>query len=758
MKGLLFNAVRCKTCNKVYHTECFSSNKTEMEPDMAEEQFTDPVELNIEKAETLEIVDFDLGETDRKGVMLNLRHRRAGTFLLRWSKQRNNYVVAVKNEETSNHLVTQHIIKTVSLDGIKNFYLEKGTCAPTILELVKQHRVSHQLYIPFRIASPAASDDEEDDIADARDQEDEEYDSPPEDLSEAHNIYFFGDITSQEAKELLKGKPAGSFLIRKNNNQWKQSWINFSGTCQHAHIAQTNGKFSLQQKKFSSIHELMMFYQKQESVHRLALRDPVNNPEFEQAEAENKTDENMQLERAESRRKEPGNISSYQGPMSQKEAENILQREVDSTYMLRKSDEDQYFISYKVSRMMKHIKVKDDGENYNVELATGKTVTKTSLRRLIDELKAMKVFTSSPLCSTQVSVESTVRESASSSQESEVLQETYVLGSQPSFDSTWSQGPEEVLSPLPTRWLVREGVSSSQEAESIQDTFVLDSEPSFDLNWGQSQEEVWFPKSTRQSMVENVSSNQEAESCRDKFVLGSEPSPELTSSRLQEQFAMPLLARRPTKESANSNQGTVSVPDTFELGSEPSFNLNQIPGRAKLSLPLLARPTVPPRRNRLIPSVSEASPGVKAAEVLASLSISETVDDDQDQIFRTSTVGLDRITNELTMSLRSLQERRPPPPCPCQRSREFPPIGQMLKSQADILLNNKALNSWILRLDNQGEEGISVKKQNKVVHIKLYHNKHGSSLKARDPHIPLDDLIKRLIHQGVLGQQVTAGD
>ena len=52
-------------------------------------------------------------------------------------------------------------------------------------------------------------------------------------LTEAHLKYFFGDITSMEAGEILREEDIpGSFLLRKNGNGFKLSWdSDFFGKC-----------------------------------------------------------------------------------------------------------------------------------------------------------------------------------------------------------------------------------------------------------------------------------------------------------------------------------------------------------------------------------------------------------------------------------------------------------------------------------------------------------------------------------------------
>ena len=70
------------------------------------------------------------------------------------------------------------------------------------------------------------------------------------------------------------------------------------------------------------------------------------------------------------------------------------------------------------------------------------------------------------------------------------------------------------------------------------------------------------------------------------------------------------------------------------------------------------------------------------------------------------------------------------------------------------VLKDLSEGSWLLRLNNAGEERISVKKVDRVVHIKIYHFSGGASLRPNDNPVPLDNLIDKLIAQGTLGEQV----
>ena len=83
-------------------------------------------------------------------------------------------------------------------------------------------------------------------------------------------------------------------------------------------------------------------------------------------------------------------------------------------------------------------------------------------------------------------------------------------------------------------------------------------------------------------------------------------------------------------------------------------------------------------------------------------------------------------------------------------------IGRMEKQSAARFLQDKPNNgSWILRLNNLGEERITVKKDDRPVHIKLYKSPTGGvSLMSSVKPMPLNTLIEKLIGQGTLKEQI----
>ena len=300
LEGLLFTAVRCITCDSFYHKECFSIEKGDEDSDINEEPvFEAPEDHLIEKLNDLELNDFDLGEVKRGIIVSKLKRRRPGTFALFSTKESNKFTLAVKNfEDVRSNNITWHIVQAIEINGIKNFSIERGTIASSLLDLVQKHRRSHFLYIPVTLESPPESSEEEysseasdlrennDDVYSEEDITDEEaeadyseveYETTQSNISKAHLNYFYGDITREETEQMLvEHDTPGSFLVRQNDDTFKLSWMSFQRQLFHARIYQENGKFFVSMhKQFGSIHELVNFYQNFDDQSKSALSSPL---------------------------------------------------------------------------------------------------------------------------------------------------------------------------------------------------------------------------------------------------------------------------------------------------------------------------------------------------------------------------------------------------------------------------------------------------------------------------------------------------
>ena len=224
-------------------------------------------------------------------------------------------------------------------------------------------------------------------------------------LSEAHLRYFFGDITSTEAGDKLRTEDIpGSFLLRQNGNDFKLSWLTFNGALMHAVIRRDNGNFSLaaNQRQFPSIEEMVRNYQATEQSNKMALGNPLKNPEMERSLTRDKTPSCMEKEREVSRMMGPSVLPQFKGTMTENEAERTLQREPNASFLLRIDNQDEFFISYKASHRTSHLKIEDRRDTVSVVLPDLGKITETSVRRLVDHLKELEAFSTpqSPLTDT----------------------------------------------------------------------------------------------------------------------------------------------------------------------------------------------------------------------------------------------------------------------------------------------------------------------------------------------------------------------
>ena len=108
----------------------------------------------------------------------------------------------------------------------------------------------------------------------------------------------------------------------------------------------------------------------------------------------------MMRNRDNSRRGEPGSLPYYHGTMCSSAANKTLVRESPGTFLVRKTPNLQFFLSYKTvsTRQIVHSKINStQSQNsirtyYSIEPST-RARASTSIRRLVDNLKKEKVLT-----------------------------------------------------------------------------------------------------------------------------------------------------------------------------------------------------------------------------------------------------------------------------------------------------------------------------------------------------------------------------
>ena len=320
MQGLFFTGIECKTCFQIFHKDCFSLQKDANLPfeEEEEEDIEDPEYGLLIKRDTLELKDFSLEGVDEEKAKELMISRKYGAFLM--IDGPNGKMLIIKEHGCEN--LKRFDIKTVNIHGEDLYFIGQGTSATSILDLVQKVRRTYKLYCPINEPDEPDSDDENTPTSHFRqvDSSDEEEEKPDD---ESHNAYFWGDITSQEAEDKLKNQHPGTFLLRKNGDIFKLSWISFGGKRNlHAHIKQEVGCFILGSQRFRTICELVAFHQSLPHNFKNCLGGPLYAPEYDQ----NKTEEEKDLERDVSRRKErsePTYLQGFQGTVTAKDAEFI---------------------------------------------------------------------------------------------------------------------------------------------------------------------------------------------------------------------------------------------------------------------------------------------------------------------------------------------------------------------------------------------------------------------------------------------------
>merc|ERR1719391_674871 len=219
MQGLFFSGVQCKTCQKIYHKDCFSLQKdTTLESDEEDGDIEDLEYFLLVKRDTLELDDFYVGGVNEEKAKELMRLRRPGVFLM--TDGPNGKTLIVK-EHGEDHLKRVDI-KTINIHGEDLFYTERGISANSILDLVQKVRRIHKLYCPINEQDKNYVFEEKNTRQDTQsDSSDEEEVKPDE---ESHNAYFWGDITAKDAESKLKNQHPGTFLLRKNGDVFKLSW------------------------------------------------------------------------------------------------------------------------------------------------------------------------------------------------------------------------------------------------------------------------------------------------------------------------------------------------------------------------------------------------------------------------------------------------------------------------------------------------------------------------------------------------------
>ena len=361
--GKLQMGVKCYTCNGIYHEECFKSDKEEVN----EENLDDPEDILILNIDSQS--DFDMGTCSKDAAEDLLNDKVKGTFLLRYSKKKDSYVISRKlhlNEPGTRRETTSyahHVIDEEVSHGIKYYWLEYGQGYKTILELVEHHRKTHCLYTPINSA-PSEYETENTIIVQRPSFHDEQY--QPLTRIEAQKQtpftdYLHGDMVREEAGNFLENQPEGTFIIRRNDGGYRISRVPSSNGSRLRHfVIHTNrdGQYSLSKKKyFNTIEDMVENYQHVDKSNQYWLGEPkLNKTAQDRLKPDNLTDDEMMCRRHSSKRREPFSLSYYHGTMNKTEAQRMLIQEPSGTFLLRMNETKEFRLSHKKASRIEHIR------------------------------------------------------------------------------------------------------------------------------------------------------------------------------------------------------------------------------------------------------------------------------------------------------------------------------------------------------------------------------------------------------------------
>ena len=403
--GLLYSGVECLTCKEIYHTECISEEADNLPT--RQEYFEDPNNPNVVNPDDLTIEDMSLGSASRQEAANALKGKRPGTFLLRYSKTSNSPMLAVKTFEKEDNKKVHHIeINHVEIHEREFFYLERGVCAESILELIDMHRTAYKLYTPIHVEEECVISEESVEEVSLRKSEGESSFAPCNSVQsdqphpgiqdhaeaeEAHVSFFHGDITSVEASNKLKDEQPGSFLLRGTNDTLKLSWKRQNGKMLHASVKREGNRYSLVSKKtFSTIEEMTCFYQNIERDHRLALGQPIlqGHVDVQELQCQSTQGDLQEAERNISKEEQLTQLPYYRGIISESEIAMTLQSQPDSVFLLaRDPDLDEVFISYRKNQRTLHLQIEQDHNlgaySFGVETSEMGRVTASSISDLV---------------------------------------------------------------------------------------------------------------------------------------------------------------------------------------------------------------------------------------------------------------------------------------------------------------------------------------------------------------------------------------
>ena len=354
--GLLVSGIWCVDCSKIYHHGCFTKEKEEIET-LSRDLPEDPENLD------LELSDFDLTFHTKEEITETFQSSAPGTFALVSCEK--SYEQELVRKDMNNDL-RYYQIKSVVMKGHNMFFIEEGTSDQSILGLVKKHRRSHNFLFPIN----AANDD----------------DSP--------KIRFYGTMNAREATNLLKQKPIGTWILRYNDKGEPRLSVQTQRSVAHVVFQRSSRGFHWSTLDSDPLSFDTLVTKVKE---HLALRDTQMVPHLDTTSPDDdertnikptcEVPEKADVEEKQGSNQEPFSLNYFHGTMTALEAEEKLFRMPPWTFVLRKSLDNAYWISYKGRAKISHIEIGFTSGKFRAS-----NMSSTSITDLLEKLVNQAAF------------------------------------------------------------------------------------------------------------------------------------------------------------------------------------------------------------------------------------------------------------------------------------------------------------------------------------------------------------------------------
>ena len=202
--GKIWTAVHCFDCDQYFHINCFELEKDEEEEDFPEE--------NLDSYSVLKENEYFVGEIKNDDAKRMLKDKKIGTFLVRFSSNKDRYFLQKKTKDSNNHVTPIYKVPKKEL-----YYINEGFSFNSILEMLKKDHTLKGLDYPVNSPLALKSALQRDlsyavSVNSLNHENEEKEEEEEEDIELLH--YNHGKISAEDTEARLWGKPKGTFLIR----------------------------------------------------------------------------------------------------------------------------------------------------------------------------------------------------------------------------------------------------------------------------------------------------------------------------------------------------------------------------------------------------------------------------------------------------------------------------------------------------------------------------------------------------------------